>query len=76
MTKLLEKAFKKASKLPEVEQNGLAKWLLEELEAEKEWEKRFAQSEDVLDLFTDETLEAHKNKNKQENNKANLPSFL
>ena len=42
MTKLLEKAFKKASKLPEVEQNALAKWLLEELEAEKEWEKRFA----------------------------------
>jgi len=60
MTKLLEKAFKKASKLPGVEQNALAKWLLEELEAEKEWEKRFAQSEDVLDLLADEALEAHR----------------
>ena len=60
MTKLLEKAFKKASKLPEVQQNALAKWLLEELEAEKEWEKRFAQSEDVLDLLADEALEAHR----------------
>ena len=34
MTKLLEKVFKEASKLPEVEQNALAKWVLEELEAE------------------------------------------
>ena len=35
MTKLLEKAFKAASKLPDTEQNIMAKWLLEELEAEK-----------------------------------------
>ena len=27
MTKLLEMAFKKASKLPQVEQNVLAKWI-------------------------------------------------
>ena len=66
MTKLLEKAFKKASKLPEVEQNVLAKWLLEELEVEKEWEKRFAESEDVLGRLGDEALEAdRKGKNKQ-----------
>jgi len=60
MTKLLEKAFRKGSKLPEVEQNALAKWLLEELEAEKEWEKRFAQSEDILDRLADEALDAHR----------------
>ncbi len=60
MTKLLEKAFRKASKLPEVEQNALAKWLLEELEAEKEWEKNFAQSEDILDRLADEALDAHR----------------
>jgi len=35
MTKLLEKAFKEASKLPVVDQNAIAKWLLEELESEK-----------------------------------------
>jgi hypothetical protein len=35
MTELLEKAFKKASKLPEMEQNVIAKWLIDELESEK-----------------------------------------
>ena len=60
MTTLLEKAFKKASKLPEVEQNALAKWLIEEIEAEKEWEKRYAESEDVLDRLADEALEVHR----------------
>lgn len=60
MTKLLEKAFKNASKLPEVEQNALAKWLLEELEAERKWERLFAESEDVLDRLADEAIEAHR----------------
>jgi hypothetical protein len=49
MTRLLEMAFKEASKLPEVEQNALAKWVMEELEAEGKWEKAFAGSEDILD---------------------------
>ena len=39
MTKLLEKAFEEASKLPEAEQNALARWLIEEVLAEKKWEK-------------------------------------
>jgi len=34
MTRLLEKAFKEAAMLPEVEQNALAKWVLEELHLE------------------------------------------
>jgi len=59
MTKLLEVAFKKASKLPEVEQNAIAKWLLEELEDEKKWEKEFSESEDVLDRLADEAVKAH-----------------
>ena len=59
MTKLLEKAFKKPSRLPEVEQNAVAKWLLEELKAEKEWEKSFSESEDILDRLANEALEAH-----------------
>ncbi len=59
MTKLLERAFKKASKLPEVEQNTLAKWVLEELEAEGKWEKAFAGSEDILDKLADEALDAY-----------------
>ena len=60
MTQLLEKAFKEASKLPVVDQNALAKWVLEELEAEKKWELMFAESEDVLDKLADEALAEHK----------------
>jgi hypothetical protein len=60
MTQLLKKAFQEASKLPVVDQNALAKWLLEELESEKKWEKMFAESEDVLDRLADEAIRAHK----------------
>lgn len=60
MTKLLEKAFKEASRLPPAEQNALAKWLVEELEAETKWEQMFAESEDILGQLADEALEAHK----------------
>ena len=60
MTQLLEKAFKEASKLPVVDQNALAKWVLDELEAEKKWELMFAESEDVLDKLADEALAEHK----------------
>ena len=59
MTKLLEKAFEKASKLPEAEQNVIAKWLLEELESERNWEKSFSESEDVLDILVKETIDAY-----------------
>jgi len=34
MAKLLGRAFKEASKLPEIEQNALAKWVIEELKSE------------------------------------------
>jgi hypothetical protein len=60
VTKLLEKAFKKASKLPEVEQNALAKWLLDELEAEQKWARKFAESEDILERLADEARESHR----------------
>lgn len=60
MTKLLEKAFKRASKLPEIEQNALAKWLLDELETERNWEKKFAESEDILEKLADDALEANR----------------
>lgn len=54
MTELLEKAFEEASKLPEFEQNVLAKQLLNELRAEKKWEQAFANSEDVLNRLADQ----------------------
>jgi hypothetical protein len=60
MTKLLSRAFKEASKLPEVEQNAFAKWVMEELETERKWEKAFAGSEDILDRLADEAITTHK----------------
>ena len=54
MTKLLEKAFAQASRLSEVEQNALARWLLQELESDKRWDQLFAESEDVLEKLADE----------------------
>jgi len=60
MTKLLEKAFEEASKLPELEQNALAKRLLDGLAAEKNWEKAFAGSEDILSRLADEAIEEHR----------------
>ena len=56
MTKLLKKAFEEASMLPEMDQNALAKWVLEELHSERAWAKSFAESEDVLENLADEAL--------------------
>ena len=60
MTVLLERAFEQATKLPDVEQNALAKWLLDELADEKNWEKAFSESEDVLERLADEAIEANR----------------
>jgi len=60
MTQLLEKVMAKVSNLPEVEQNALAKWLLRELDSEKQWDKGFGESEDALEKLADEALEEHK----------------
>jgi len=60
MTKLLERAFKETSKLPEIEQNTLSKWIIEELKSEDRWEKVFAGSEDVLNRLADEALTEHR----------------
>jgi hypothetical protein len=57
VTKLLEKAFEEASRLPEMEQNALAKWLLGELHSEAKWERTFAESEDILEKLADEALD-------------------
>lgn len=38
MTTLLERAFHEAAKLPELDQNVLAKWLLEELNGDQRWD--------------------------------------
>ncbi len=57
MTKLLTRAFEGAARLPEVEQNALAKWVLDELHSERKWAKTFAESEDILERLADEAIE-------------------
>ena len=61
MTKQLKKAFKEASELPEMEQNALASWLLDELQSDRKWSKAFSASEDVLGRLAEEALKNKKN---------------
>lgn len=56
MTNLLKKAFREASKLPPEQQDALASVLIAELEAERDWDDRFAASEGVLGRLADEAL--------------------
>ena len=61
MTDLLQQAFERASKLPETEQDKFARFLLAELESEREWNELFARpkSEDLLERLADEALSEH-----------------
>ena len=49
-----------------LEQNSFAKWMIQDLETERNWEKTFAESEDILDVLADEAL-AENNKGKTKN---------
>ncbi len=59
MTKLLEKAFEVATKLPPEQQDALATLVLDEISSEKRWDEAFAKSQDVLAVLAKEALEAH-----------------
>ena len=48
MTSMLEKAFSEAARLSDVEQNALARWVLDEIESDRKWDTLFAESEDTL----------------------------
>ena len=56
MTDLLAKAFQEAEKLPESEQDTLAKWLLEEMASERRWDDAFSASPDRLNDLATEAL--------------------
>jgi hypothetical protein len=60
MTKLLEKAFAEASKLPEAEQDFLAERLLSELDSDRQWDEAFAKSGDLLSRLAEEALNEHR----------------
>ena len=61
MTKLLNSAFEKISKLPEIEQNIFARFIINEIESEKKWEKKFSNSEDLLSNLANTALNDFKN---------------
>jgi len=60
MTKLLQRAFDEASKLPDGEQDTLGRILLDELASERRWETLFAGSEDLLAELADQALAEHR----------------
>ena len=62
MTKLLQQAFERASELPEEEQDKFARFLLAELESERQWAGLFSrpESEELLERLADEALAAHR----------------
>ena len=57
MTELLEEAFARVARLPDHEQNALARWLMDELESERRWSRAFETSQGRLAELAREALE-------------------
>ena len=57
---LVDQAIKEWKERSPMEQNRIAKWLIEELKSESKWEKSFAESEDLLEELATEALEEDK----------------
>ncbi len=60
MTKALEEVLRQISRLPEAEQDALAEAIKAEIGAEKDWDKSFAGSLDVLDRLADDAIADHR----------------
>lgn len=56
MTKLLEKAIKEISQLPEGEQDSLGALILEELASEERWAETFQKSKEELAKLAEEAI--------------------
>ena len=54
MTKLLKQAFDEAAKLDGVEQDAVARWLLDEIASERRWDESFQRSPGALAKLADE----------------------
>jgi len=59
MTQLSSKAFDKAAKIPDSEQNAFANWILAELASEQRWAKAFDASQDQLSQLAEVALAEH-----------------
>ena len=57
MTRVLEKAFAEAAKLPPDEQDRIGQWLLSELTDDRAWDRRFADSQGTLTQLADEAVD-------------------
>ena len=66
MTELLEQAVEKAKNLPDSEQDAIAAMILEELEDETKWEKRFSVSKDSLAKLASEAMEEDRREETEE----------
>ena len=66
MTNLLEKAFKRAAKLPENMQDELAKHLLDDIIGEINWDKTLEKSQDKLEQLASNALNEFKSKQTKE----------
>jgi len=58
-TKLLESLFEKASALPAEVQDMLAGQWMAELEDERQWDEKFAASQDAVDTLAERALRRH-----------------
>ena len=56
MTRLLEKAFAEASRLPERDQDAIAEIVLAELASEERWNELFEKSQNALAELAEEAL--------------------
>jgi hypothetical protein len=56
MTALMEKAWAETNTLSEREQNLIAQVVLDTIEDEREWDRQFAASQDMLNFLADKAL--------------------
>ena len=66
ITARLEKVFTEVLKLSQKEQDVLADWLLAELESERRWDKRFADSQEEFSKLASEAVAEHRRSQTQE----------
>jgi hypothetical protein len=59
MSRLLKRAFEKASRLPSEEQDRFGAWMLAELNSEERWSELFARSPELLKKLADEAIAEH-----------------
>jgi hypothetical protein len=60
MTRILQQAFTKASKLPVAAQKKLATQMLEDIEGELKWDKTLEKSQSLLESMAEKAIQEHR----------------